>query len=146
MYVVHTVSSATSTGRRASIHSSSAGGSEFVVLRQESTQMSDVAGRQSERVQLRQLRVCRHPRQRRLEAGERAAQHSHPGALSLVGRIPRWSSCTVALHAALRLCSPARASRRLNKKRKQNRLHVNLVKDRITLLVCIRQVRRILIV
>ena len=50
--------------------------------------MSDVTGRESECVEFRQLRVCRYPRQRRLEAGECAAQHAHARPFTVVGGVP----------------------------------------------------------
>ena len=52
-------------------------------------QVADVARRHEERVELGELRVGRHPRQRRLQLGERAAQHAHPVALALVRRVTR---------------------------------------------------------
>jgi len=53
--------------------------------------MRDIARRQPQRVQLRELRIGRHPRQRRLETCEGAAEHSHAGSLSLVGGVSRGS-------------------------------------------------------
>ena len=52
-------------------------------------QVADVARRHEKRVELGELRVGRHPRQRRLQLGERAAQHAHPVALALVRRVTR---------------------------------------------------------
>ena len=63
----------------------------IVVLSQQPTQMRDIARRQPQRVQLRELRIGRHPRQRRLETCEGAAEHSHAGSLSLVGGVSRGS-------------------------------------------------------
>ena len=63
------------------------GGDDLVV--EHLREVVDVVAGHAQRVELRQLRVCRHPRQRVLESPEGAAQHAHPRSLAVVGGVAR---------------------------------------------------------
>lgn len=64
-----------------------------LVLLKNLPEVTDVAGGEAQRVQLRQFGVCWNPRQTRFQCGESFAEHSHPCPLPGVGsislRLPR---------------------------------------------------------
>lgn len=59
----------------------------FVLQTQDSPEVRDVRGGESQSVQLTELGVGRHPGQRSLEAAEGAAQHPHARPLAGVGGV-----------------------------------------------------------
>ena len=65
--------------------------------------MRYVAGGQTQRVQLRQLGVRRHPRQGGLEPAEGLAEDAHPGALAGVGGVPLGVARVVVLVGVVHL-------------------------------------------
>ena len=59
-----------------------------LILGQDLAEVGDIAGGKSQRVQLGQFSVWRHPGQCRLQLDERLAQYSHAVPFASIGRVP----------------------------------------------------------